>query len=594
MKSLLKGSIKSKLRLLLLSATILPISIILFITYQYATNSLRDSAIEENRMLLSKGSENISGYFDLVNKGSLTAYKVTSNNESLITELDSDEVDYHKIHLSLYYISNLVDYVAQINVYKDDDGQSFLYRNFLTSKDITINTPYRRDDPRDTFIEPPHKTHDYNTPHLIENPETPVITFHRKLYDVPINNLLGYMSVDIDLEAFDAFSKDLFNPEHENIYIVDSYNNTIIYASNPTLIGLQMEEEWYKQMDHSTDSYIQLKDKMIITEPIQNDILNWGIYKEIPNNYLFETANGMARISIVLGFILILLMILVAFYVSIHFTSPINVLIKSMDRIKKGDLKTKIQMNRDDEFGILADNYQDMMNSLNDLIEYRYKLELINKENQIKVLQSQINPHFFSNVLQAIGTEALKHHDMVIYQLILKLGNMMNYTMHANNILVPLKEEIDYTINYLELQKLRFNHTFDYFIDADDQLGQFEVPKMILQPVVENFFKHGFQKNEELKGYVHIKCSREKEKLIIQIENNGQHIPPEELSLLQEKLNTSTFPEDKIGLLNIAYRLKLYYPKDTFVHIENLSPNGVRITMSITPEVTNNENPDRR
>lgn len=577
-------SIKNKLMLILLFTTLVPILMITIFTYRYTVQSLKDSAIEENRMLLTKGSENIEQFLTLINKATLTTYEVTSTNDSLVNLLKDDEIDKNRIHRSMNYIKNLVDYVEQVNLYKIGTNESYLFRNYLTSKAKTANAVSREDLSGPVDIEPPHDLYNYNTPHLINITDRYVFSFHRSLYDIPSTVVLGYLSIDVNMEALEYLSQDLYNPEFEEIYIVDNETGIVMYSSKNDNIGAAIPEDIMMDLKDVSGSYGELDDRLITSEPISITGVDWSIYKEIPFSYLYRTANELARITLWFTVFLIFVISIIAIYISIHFTSPIEKLIKSMAPIKKGNLDTKVTLDRQDEFGILSENYQSMIDSLNDMIKYKYHMEIVNKENQIKVLQSQINPHFFSNVLQAIGTEALKHHDMAIYQLLLKLGKMMNYTMDAKNIIVPLEQEISYCINYLELQKLRFQNAFDYHIEVQQKLNDFKVPRMVLQPIIENFFKHGFLKDGAENGQIKLLCRERGDWVFITVENNGRNIPEEDLQVLQTKLNASSFPEDQIGLLNISYRLKLYYPKSTIIHLENLIPHGVKVTIQIKRE----------
>lgn len=573
-------SIKNKLLVILLLSTIIPIILIMIFTYTYTSNSLRTSAIEENTMLLKQGERNIEQYLQLLDKATLTTYEVASSNDSLVFILKNGDNDKDRIHRSMNYIDNLVDYIEQVNLYNATTNQSYVYRNYLTSSAIAPNTEFRENMTGPTQIEGVHKLHSYFTPHLVGAKKIDVFSFHRTLYDIPSSEVIGYLSIDVNKKALEQLTGDLYNEEYEELYIVDDKTDVIMYSSSPEVMGKKGSALLGKGIDVRNNTLTR-EDYLVINEEVNVKKLSWQIYKVIPNKYLYKSANELTRIIFLFAVATIIIIIILAIVISIHFTSPIDDLIYSMERVRRGDLDTDIEIKRDDEFGVLAYHYKSMMNSLKDMITYKYHMELVNKENQIKVLQSQINPHFFSNVLQAIGTEALKHHDMAVYQLLLKLGKMMNYTMDNKVIVVPLEEEISYCINYLELQKLRFGEAFTYDIEMQHSLNQFKIPKMVLQPIIENYFKHGFRKNDAEQGYIIVRCFQEDQDIKFIIENNGNTIPLLQLEELQDKLDDAKLPEDKIGLLNISNRLRMHYTKGAKVVIENKEPQGIKMTITI-------------
>lgn len=567
----LRKSVRNKLLLLLLVVTIIPITIGLFIAYSQSAELVKETAIEDNKRLLSKGSKSIEFYFDLVNKGTISIYEIGDSNENLLEQFIRDVDDYKKIHLALLYIYNALDYFEQINLYKLSTGQSYLMRKYLTSNDVMTDTSYRTKDDRSTFVEPPHTMTNYSTPHLLANSQKKVLSFHRKIYDIPSDDLVGYISIDISLEAITAFTEDLYNPNDELITIIDRFSKKVIYSSDEKRIGKTIPYSWYKSANDYRDlHYIEddLSQLIYLLHPIKTKAMDWIIVKEITYDSLYKPTKPIARINILLAITLVALMTIVATYVSFHFTSPLKALIKDMDRIKGGELEGTISITRQDELGILEKNYMEMTESLRDMIRYKYTLELANKENQIRVLQAQINPHFIGNILQAIATESLEQGSMKVYQLILKLSKMMNYSMETENTLIPLVKELDYTINYMDLQKQRYNGQFHYTTTLDPALENFHVPKMLLQPIVENYFIHGFDQSSKI-GKISIDCSLKENVISLVIKNNGRSIPPSKLEEIRHSIAMLDVHDKQIGLANVSKRLALYYQNQGSLTIEN-------------------------
>jgi two-component system sensor histidine kinase YesM len=228
------------------------------------------------------------------------------------------------------------------------------------------------------------------------------------------------------------------------------------------------------------------------------------------------------------------------------------------------------------------------MQRINQLIIREYRLELASKTNQLKALQAQVNPHFMNNALQSIGTLALQNGDRKVYSLISSLGKMMRYHMRADSTSVPLSAELDYVRSYLALQRQRFDENLHYHIEADERAGAVRVPKMILQPLVENVFKHGIQPALG-PGEIDISCRMAEPSLLeIRVADNGAGMEEEERIRLQAVLDrtASALEPDgeeggRIGLINILSRLRLYFNDQVQMKLENRTPRGLRVTITI-------------
>jgi len=227
------------------------------------------------------------------------------------------------------------------------------------------------------------------------------------------------------------------------------------------------------------------------------------------------------------------------------------------------------------------------MQRINQLIMREYRLELASKSNQLKALQAQINPHFMNNALQSIGTLALQHGDRQVYTLISSLGKMMRYHMRADNTSVPLSAELDYVQSYLALQRQRFDEHLEYRIEADEKAGAVQVPRMVLQLIVENIFKHGIQPAVK-PGEIAVVCRMaEPSVLEIRVADNGAGMEEGARARLQAILDR---PENAfepvsvdggIGLVNILSRLRLFYSDEVRMKLENRAPHGFETIITI-------------
>ena len=364
----------------------------------------------------------------------------------------------------------------------------------------------------------------------------------------------------------------------------------MIYASDPSRIGETLSENWVMHILDAPEETgsLEWKDShfsgtLVFSKLDTPSSWDWTIVKQIPDSYLYENVRNITKANVSMALILLIAAASVSLAMSLNIIRPIKQLIRHITKIQIGHWNEPLRIDRQDEIGVMAHRFQTMMDTINDLFVQRYQLELANKTNQLKMLQAQINPHFINNTLQSIGTLALQHEDEQIYRLIYSLGQMMHYSMDTNETVLPISGELKYLDNYLQLQQHRFDGNFSYRIMADPEAEQIAIPKMLLQPIVENYFKHGFvsQKN----GRLLIKAELEGDRVRMVIEDNGGGIGEQTMKRLRETLSRppSADPDATcgIGLTNVMARLNLYYQGRAEMTIGNIEPHGVRVTLTI-------------
>jgi len=319
------------------------------------------------------------------------------------------------------------------------------------------------------------------------------------------------------------------------------------------------------------------------------------LVKSIPYSYIYADARRIAQINIVIGLAVLLLIVLATLFISFKITSPIRVLLRNIQRIEAGRLEVDFKSLGNDEIGFLGQRFTSMVGKIKSLIMREYQLELQNRTNQLKVLQSQINPHFLNNALQSIGSLAVEQEAPQVYTYIRSLSEIMRYSMNSGYDIVPLSEELAHLQGYMDLQKLRFEERLTYRIDCEPRLESYFVPKMMIQPIVENYFKHGFDQDGEA-GYVGVKVTKYgDDSLEITVEDTGVGMDAAEMNRLNEmwrkRLPNDAHRSGKTGLHNLYSRLQLYYGEAGTIRLEPRLGGGlvVRLTLSDSIRMTMKE-----
>lgn len=250
----------------------------------------------------------------------------------------------------------------------------------------------------------------------------------------------------------------------------------------------------------------------------------------------------------------ILLCLLAASRLSYSFSKPINTLSVAMKQFRKGDFDTKIDLNREDEFGQLASGFNKMTARLKDTMRERVEAERKVNEARIELMQAQLNPHFLYNTLDTIKWVAKANQVPEVATLSSSLATILRTGISENQFCL-LENELELVRNYCDIQKIRFDDCFDLEIDVDDNTAKAYVPKLILQPLVENSIIHGLEGRSD--GRIKITAGKEDDTLVITVSDNGKGISDEMIKLIET--DDPEALKGHLGLKNVNTIIRLYY-----------------------------------
>ena len=232
-------------------------------------------------------------------------------------------------------------------------------------------------------------------------------------------------------------------------------------------------------------------------------------------------------------------------------------LLQSMRAVEKGDLSVRIAAHSNDEMGELGMQLNKMLDRIQDIMEENINREVLVKNSEIRALQNQINAHFIYNVLESIKMMAEIDEEYEISDAITSLGRLLRYSMKWTSQNVLLKDELDYIHDYMALINLRYDFSITLSTRIPEELLQQEIPKMSLQPVVENAILHGIEPLG-VDSTIYIKAWMEEGDCIIEISDAGQGMTKEELKILTDRLHGKVEKAEGkggIGLKNVHDRI---------------------------------------
>ena len=241
-------------------------------------------------------------------------------------------------------------------------------------------------------------------------------------------------------------------------------------------------------------------------------------------------------------------------------SQPVKELADAMDETQLRDLSYRVTVSGADEIARLGNSFNALMDKLERSLAGEYEAALQQQKAEIRALQAQMNPHFLYNVLQSMASMAAVRHMSDLASMATALGSTMRYTISGNEPLVSLREELSYVENYLTIQKLRFGERLHAEIDVPEYVMGCAVPRVSIQPLVENAILHGLEQREK-PGTIRIGAWTAGDRLTIEVTDDGQGMTEEELAQLRSALYALSPAEERrgIGLRNLYMRLRLLY-----------------------------------
>lgn len=224
-----------------------------------------------------------------------------------------------------------------------------------------------------------------------------------------------------------------------------------------------------------------------------------------------------------------------------------------------------------------------MVDDIRELIDRNYVMALKERESELDILQAQINPHFLYNTLDSLYWKAMESENDEIAEDILSLSQLFRLVLNRGNGIVTVRTEADLLERYLHIQKMRFGKRLEYEISLDKTLWDEEIPKLILQPFVENAIVHGFEKIDG--NYtLSIKGTKGEKGIIFQIKDTGVGMSDEQMEAIWDKADNRKYASQRIGryaIKNVKERLELIYHENFELRIESKIGQGTTVIISV-------------
>ena len=310
------------------------------------------------------------------------------------------------------------------------------------------------------------------------------------------------------------------------------------------------------------------------------DQTDWRLVSVIPVNSVFSEGQQVLLNTAVLYLLFVALACVTALLLSGSLAKRLSLVVEKINQNREKNL-VPFQDNSDkDEIGQLVFNYNAMVGRINQLIEEQTETAEKLKVSEVRALQAQINPHFLYNMLDMINWLAQSGKQREVSLAVQTLSKFYKLTLSKKNITTSIREELRHVELYVKLQNMRYEDTISFLIDVPDEILDFEIPKLILQPIVENSIQHGIFEKDSKKGTIVIMAWMDGADIIFVVSDDGVGILPEKLPFILD----GTYEDGKgsnIGIYNTHLRLQLLYGREYGLCYESTPGRGTEVQVRL-------------
>lgn len=389
--------------------------------------------------------------------------------------------------------------------------------------------------------------------------EKQVFTAARNYYDLrgTIGNekYIGTIFIDVDIEKLKQIFKKMNLGDEQDYYLVNEKNDCF-YSSRKECIGINLEEKGMLPEESKESLIIQTEENefglKIIMEVDTRDAFAQISFLHI-SMYLFLFSSAVA-------------LMLASFYFSRRLTRPIHNMMEQMGKVESGNFDIELPVESEDEIGVLSERFNRMSHELKNYINQSYVAQIKQNEAELTALRSQIYPHFLYNTLEIIRMTALENDDLRVSEMIEALSEQIHYLIGPVHDMVSLEKEIDIVEKYVYLLNCRISGKITLVINAPGS-REIMVPRLILQPIVENAYVHGI-KPKNGRGSIMIEMVQKQNIIEISVMDNGVGMDDMQVQRFMELLHgdepgiKNEYNWQSIGLKNVHDRIRYLYGEE--------------------------------
>ncbi len=400
--------------------------------------------------------------------------------------------------------------------------------------------------------------------------------------------LMGYLLAVIRKDRiFNSLWSNNQDGLFDGIALINS-RNEVVHQEGRKIdaddIGIDFSEidgdRWFS-LDMESDNG-RRESFLVLIKPVAG--VNWYLTGIVPYSTILEERKYIISYIVIIGIIFILIAFSVSYFLAGTITRPLFSITNAMHAYDESLQLEPIMVEADGELAYLVQVYNRLVSSINRYIsniyeeqEKKKEAELLSLQYELDFLQAQINPHFIHNTLNAIGHQAEKAGNMDIYESLKSFNILLRASISGTQEMISLSEEVELVRNFINILQLRYGSRFTINFRIGDGLDSLQVPKLILQPIVENSIFHGIEPAER-DGRIEITAEKAEKAIILSVGDNGRGMTEDEIAVVL-KGGAESRQFNRIGIKNVDDRIKILFGKEWGVRIISQEREGTVVSI---------------
>lgn len=364
---------------------------------------------------------------------------------------------------------------------------------------------------------------------------------------------------------------------------MDRLNSVKKYLKNLEIYKNRIEDNLKEEDRYEDNIEIWENDVQIVTSLLRENFLQYIYYetkdlqqKRDEYQSFYEV---MLKVSVAMVILILLLTAYMLYKIPLSISGPLRELSEVTDQVAKGDFSIRFDVRDSSEVSMLTDSLNTLIDKINELLEQVTREQTRLRKAEFELLQSQINPHFLYNTLDAIVWLAEAGEQKKVVSMVGSLSDFFRTSLNQGKDIIAIREELQHVRSYLEIQQVRYQDILNYQIEVPEELYKYSIPKITIQPLVENALYHGI-KNKRGRGNITISGEPGQDGFLLQIVDDGIGITEERLLQVRDGIQNKVPTENEIyGLYNVNERIRLNFGDKYGISIESVYGEGTTVNV---------------
>lgn len=581
-------SMAVKHSLFLFAGTLVLFGLLAWSNLHDAEQLFRKQVLSDAQVIIDRTNLYLNAYLDNVQNILL----LLSTRDDLLEEGKEDEAvtvlrqyaeNNSTLYKTLYFIRSDGKVLSNTQVYYDIIGNPYLQKLYDQARNnygVMISEPYQSPLSGKT------------------------VAFVLPIRSKADSDLKGMAVVEIDLVRLTTMLSQLMNSQNQTFTIITNKNHVVntydtswpmfyydLLPYNTKVFPPELHAAFVEQVGDLPVGITEIdgaKSKLVAVKSGMNK-LGWYFVAFIEDRYFYQNIISLYNNYKTAAAVWILILLVSSYTMSRYVTYPVRMLVAKMDRVRDMEVLPSISVQREDEIGRLAKSYNAMMERIHLLLTETKEMEQRKKQYELKMLQSQIAPHFLYNTLACISSLAKQKKTEAVRDTIRSLVGLLSFSFDKSSEFVSLEEELEGLRMYAHIQTVRYGDKFTLHMEIAPETLPCKILKLTLQPLVENAIFHGLAP-QKVQGTIHLRTALRRGRLIVYLRDNGVGMDSQQLeSVFSERRKApSKHRFTGIGIMNVQERIRLHFGGEFGLRIASLPGAGTLIRIELPAYIHGN------